>query len=453
MSSNWLKLTLGELCAQQGGAIQTGPFGSQLHNSDYKVEGTPVVMPTNIIGSRVVEDGIARIDKADVDRLSQHKLRIGDLVFSRRGDVTKNALVRAREVGWLCGTGCLKVRLGDESLASAEFVSYYLQLPAIKEWLIQHAVGATMPNLNTGILSGVPLILAPADTQIKIVRLLAALDSSILTLQQQNTSLEAIVQTLFRSWFVNFDPVHAKAAGKEPEVLSTGLAQLFPSELEESELGSIPRAWSITSFGDAFDIKGGGTPNTKESSYWNNGTHWWATPKDLSNLTSSVIYQTAFKLTAAGVKKISSKILPLGTTLMSSRAPVGYLAIAKAPISINQGFIAIPPTEGLSPSFIVNLLLQKMPEIKANAGGTTFAEISKSQFRPIKWVRPSKEVLDAFGRIAEPIYATVHANCLTIDALSSLRDHLLPRLISGKLRIEDAEASVAAMTLELEAAG
>jgi type I restriction enzyme S subunit len=135
---------------------------------------------------------------------------------------------------------------------------------------------------------------------------------------------------------------------------------------------------------------------------------------------------------------------------MSSRAPVGYLAIAKTPISINQGFIAIPPTYGLCPSFIVNLLMQKMQDIKANAGGTTFAEISKAQFRPIKWVRPAKDVLEAFSRIVEPLYTTVHANCLTIDTLCSLRDHLLPRLISGKLRIEDAEASVAAITSGLE---
>lgn len=280
--------------------------------------------------------------------------------------------------------------------------------------------------------------------------LLCSIEDLCFSLKTKNTALESIAQNLFRSWFVDFDPVHAKLAGNEPEAMSAELAALFSSEFEDSELGLIPKGWAVTTFGTAFDIKGGGTPSTKEASYWDNGTHSWATPKDMSNLASKVIYQTAFKLTAAGVNKISSKVLPAGTTLMSSRAPVGYLAIAKAPISINQGFIAIPPTEGLPSSFIVNLLLHKMPEIKANAGGTTFAEISKSQFRPIKWVRPFKEALKAFGRIADPLYASVHANCLTIDALADLRDHMLPRLISGKLRLEDAEASVAAITSELE---
>ena len=138
--------TLGEICESQGGAIQTGPFGSQLHTSDYKEFGIPVVMPTNIGDGGIVEDGIARIDQSDVDRLSQHKLQLGDIVFSRRGDVTKNALIREREVGWFCGTGCLKVRLGNEKTATAKFISHCLRSPDIKEWLVRHAVGATMPG-------------------------------------------------------------------------------------------------------------------------------------------------------------------------------------------------------------------------------------------------------------------------------------------------------------------
>jgi type I restriction enzyme, S subunit len=127
MSSEWQTTTLGRICESQGGAIQTGPFGSQLHTSDYKESGIPVVMPTNIGDGGIVEDGIARIDQSDVDRLSQHKLQLGDIVFSRRGDVTKNTLIRPHEIGWFCGTGCLKVRLGDESTATAKFISYCLR--------------------------------------------------------------------------------------------------------------------------------------------------------------------------------------------------------------------------------------------------------------------------------------------------------------------------------------
>lgn len=447
MTSEWTQMTLGELCTRQGGRIQTGPFGSQLHTSDYVDQGIPVVMPTNINSSGISVEGIARIQPHDAERLSQHKLSVGDIVFSRRGDVTKNALVRASQTGWLCGTGCLKVRVGDESLASAKFLSYCLRHPEIVEWLVRHAVGATMPNLNTDILSRVPLTIPSTATQKKVVAILDGLTESIEVLQQQNIALESIARRLFRSWFVNFDPVHAKAAGKEPEAISTELAALFPSEFEDSELGPIPKGWSVTTFGAAFDIKGGATPSTSEPLYWNGGTHAWATPKDMSSLASKVMYRTERQITAAGVAKISSKALPAETVLMSSRAPVGYLAIAKAPISINQGFIAIPPTQGIPASFTVELLAQKMPDIKANAGGTTFAEISKTQFRPIKWTRPSDKVLAAFGKLVEPLYAQVHGNCLLVDSLASLRDHLLPRLISGKLSLEEAEQAVKEATV------
>ena len=241
MSFEWQATTLGQICVAQGGAIQTGPFGSQLHNSDYKEFGVPVVMPTNIGDGGIVEDGIARIDEADVERLSQHKLRMGDIVFSRRGDVTKNALIRPHEVGWFCGTGCLKVRLGDETVATAKFISHCLRLPDIKDWLVRHAVGATMPNLNTGILAAVPIYLPPLRTQLEIAEILGALDDRITLLRETNATLEAIAQALFKSWFVDFDPVRAKLEGRAPEGMDEATAALFPDGFEESALGLVPR--------------------------------------------------------------------------------------------------------------------------------------------------------------------------------------------------------------------
>lgn len=324
------------------------------------------------------------------------------------------------------------------------FVYGLLRSPEFRSHAIGQMVGTSGRQRipNEAVLS-FPVELPGRDYRHKVSHLLGGVEDVCSNLRSQNTTLEGIAQRLFRSWFVNFDPVHAKAAGNEPEAMSAELAALFPSEFEDSELGRIPKGWTVTTFGDAFDIKGGATPSTTEPKYWEGGTNAWATPKDMSSLTSKVIYRTERQITAAGVAKISSKSLPSGTVLMSSRAPVGYLAIAKAAISINQGFIAIPPTQDVPPSFIVELLAQKMPDIKANAGGTTFAEISKTQFRPIKWVRPSKQALTAFGKVTESLYKQVHVNCLQVDALADLRDHLLPRLISGKISLEEAECSIA----------
>lgn len=153
----WTASSLGALCKAAGGWIQTGPFGSQLHASDYLDAGIPVVMPQDMKGRRVSEDRIARISQANADRLSKHKLEIGDIVFSRRGDVGRHATVSEREEGWLCGTGCLLVRPGPQTQSPA-FLSQALAYPVSVEWLLRHAVGATMPNLNTGILEALPLL-------------------------------------------------------------------------------------------------------------------------------------------------------------------------------------------------------------------------------------------------------------------------------------------------------
>lgn len=157
----WRISALGVICDANDGLIQTGPFGSQLHASDYVAEGVPVVMPRDISNRRVDVTSVARVRIEDANRLARHQLREGDIVFSRRGDVEKHALIGEAEQGWLCGTGCLLVRPGLRRNV-ASYLSRSLDLSQTKQWLTQHAVGATMPNLNTGILSGVPVLLPTA---------------------------------------------------------------------------------------------------------------------------------------------------------------------------------------------------------------------------------------------------------------------------------------------------
>jgi type I restriction enzyme, S subunit len=154
----WECIDLAELTKRFGGSIQTGPFGSQLHASDYVKSGVPVVMRKDIVNRRASTESVARIGTADADRLSRHKLQAGDIVFSRRGDVERHALITEREVGWLCGTGCLLLRSGPQ-WKSPGFLSMLLDASSARTWLVQHAVGATMPNLNTGILGSVPVVL------------------------------------------------------------------------------------------------------------------------------------------------------------------------------------------------------------------------------------------------------------------------------------------------------
>jgi type I restriction enzyme S subunit len=158
----WTILTLAELAAQSGGQIRTGPFGTQLHRADYRPTGRPVVMPANLISGEIVEDNIARIGPEMVARLSDHAMSEGDIVYGRRGDIGRKALVGPNEAGWLCGTGCLRISIRSNSCPPA-YIFYYLDRPEIQEWISTRAVGATMPNLNTGILGEVQILVPTSE--------------------------------------------------------------------------------------------------------------------------------------------------------------------------------------------------------------------------------------------------------------------------------------------------
>jgi len=284
------------------------------------------------------------------------------------------------------------------------------------------------------------------------------LDDKIEINRRMNETLEAMAQALFKSWFVDFDPVidNALAAGNPIPEEFAERAELRKKVLEENgnaalkthhskfpssftmteELGWIPEGWEMSSVGDEVECVGGGTPSTKNESFWG-GTHSFCTPKDMSKLTSIVLSGTTRCLTDDGVQKVNSGILPVGTVLMSSRAPIGYLAIADMPVTVNQGVIAMLKNETYSPIFLLLWTKENMERVVERANGSTFLEISKKNFRPISFLKPNVEVLSVFDLKAEPLLEKI-INCgRERDLLTKLRDTLLPKLISGELRVPE----------------
>jgi type I restriction enzyme S subunit len=189
------------------------------------------------------------------------------------------------------------------------------------------------------------LALPPLGAQRAIADFLDEIEGKIELNRRMNETLEAMARALFKSWFVDFDPVRAKAEGRDAG-LPQPLADLFPDSFEDSELGEIPKGWEIKTVDELADVVGGTTPSTKEPSYWEAGVYAWATPKDLAALSVPVLLDTDRRITDAGLSQIGSGLLPEGTVLLSSRAPIGYLAIAEVPVAINQGFIAMRPKAG-----------------------------------------------------------------------------------------------------------
>ena len=320
----------------------------------------------------------------------------------------------------------------------------FLSSEAAYVWLRTHAVGAVMPNLNTAIIQALPISLPRIHEQQRIAGFIGALDNRITLLRETNATLEAIAQALFKSWFVDFDPVRAKMEGRTPEGMDEATAALFPDGFETSELGEVPRGWRVMPVGDAIEAVGGATPDTKNEAFWEPPVHCWTSPKDLSGIAAPVLLDTERKVSNQGLAKIGSGLLPPGTLLMSSRAPIGYLALAQVPLAINQGYIAMLPGGLLPPLYMYFWCRQNMDGIKGRANGSTFMEISKKAFRPIPVLVPSPELMNAFTATADALFARLTANEQQAQTLSTLRNTLLPRLISGQLRLPEAQAALEA---------
>jgi type I restriction enzyme S subunit len=341
-------------------------------------------------------------------------------------------------------TGLVQVK--DSKVVRAEWLHYLMRTQPYRSWVIGSASGTTVKHTSPSRIGAYAFKLPPIAEQLSTAQTLDAIESRIDLLRQTNAALEAIAQALFKSWFVDFDPVHAKAEGREPEAMDAATAALFPSEFEESELGLVPKRWRVDEIGNVVKCLGGSTPSTKDDAYWVDGEHHWVTPKDLAGLQAPILIATSRRITDAGLSRISSGLLPRGTLLMSSRAPIGYLALAGIPTAINQGFIAMPPGGTLPPVYLFFWTHINMDSIKQAANGSTFMEISKSAFRPIKLCVPPPELVDAFAAIASPLMDRIEANEHHRASLMELRDVLLPRLISGKLRLpEAAEAAEAVL--------
>jgi type I restriction enzyme, S subunit len=201
----WQLTTLGELIKIKKVELQTGPFGTMLHASSYKDIGTPVLAVQHIGNNRIIHGlDIPRVDVETHQRLSRYEIKVNDIIFSRKGAVERTALVTEKENGWLQGSDCIRLRLID-SFINPVYLSYIFCSSQYKKWIIQHAHGATMPSLNQQIISLSPLPLPPIAEQQKIAITLSCLDAKIENLRRQNETLEAIAQTLFKHWFIDFE--------------------------------------------------------------------------------------------------------------------------------------------------------------------------------------------------------------------------------------------------------
>ncbi len=360
----------------------------------------------------------------------------GDIIVTQRGTLGQVAILpdNAPYQHYVVSQSQMAVRV-DRAKADRDFIYYFLTSPDFNDYIRATSIQTGVPHINLGLLRDIEVNWPPLTKQRAIAATLGALDDKIELNRRMNTTLEAKARALFQDWFVDFGPTRAKMEGRAP-YLASDLWSLFPDCLDDQ---GKPEGWETSTIGEEVQVVGGSTPSTKEPAYWDGGINW-ATPKDLSNLAAPVLLQTGRTISAAGLEKISSGLLPVGTVLLSSRAPIGYLAIAEVPVAINQGFIGMVCKKRISNVHAWLWTLANMDAIVSKANGSTFQEISKGNFRPLPMVIPSENELRAFDQIAAPLYQRVAMNERESRTLIETRDYLLPGLMSGEIRVADGEA-------------
>lgn len=385
---NWEQKVLGDIST----SIQTGPFGSQLHQSDYSDEGIPVVMPKDLIRGMVSEESIAQISKEHVERLSKHKIKAGDILYSRRGDVGKCAFASEREIGWICGTGCLKVSV-DREKADPQFIFYQLQKAETIGWVINHAVGSTMLNLNTSILSAVPIDVPEIETQRKIVKILSSYDSLIKNNQKQIKLLEEAAQRLYKEWFVDLR---------------------FPGYEDVEIVDGVPEGWKKEHIGDLIK-KVTRTKQIKTAEYLPEGTF-------------PIIDQSRDFI--AGYTNDQEAVVDMGCPVIVFG---DHTRILK--------YIQFPFAKGADGTQLIISNNENMPQSLLYSSLVAVDLSNYHYARHFKYLKaenilvPSREIAKEFDWYVSPMLLQIQQLRNMENKAAEARDRLLPKLMSGEIEV------------------
>jgi type I restriction enzyme S subunit len=324
------------------------------------------------------------------------------------------------------------------SEADTRFLMYALSSADISGYL----TGSTMPKLTQGNMNRISVLTPPLPEQRAIAHILGTLDDKIELNRRMNNTLETMARALFKSWFVDFDPVRAKAEGRDPG-LPKPLADLFPDRFEDSELGQIPDGWSVGSLLRQATLLSGGTPKTDRREYWN-GDLAWASATDVSQSGQTFLVETERSITREGLEKSSTQLIPaLSSVVVARGATTGRLVILGREMAMNQTCYALT-TSIDTPFGLYCLLRHEIDNLVHAAHGSVFDTITTATFELSRVVLPPGPALAAFEHSAAPLFHLSLANTEASRTLAGLRDGLLPKLISGELRVTSADRILAA---------
>ena len=404
---------------------------------EYRDDGEIIALRgLNVKDGNLDLTNVKRIEKSISEKLPRSKLVKDDILLTYTGTLGEVALIKENDRYHLAPNVCLiRPKEIDPYLLFS-----YMRTRNFKQSLDSLTVGSTQKTIPMKNIRQIKISYTEENIQ-NVTNFSRYIDKKIELNQKMNRTLEDIAETLFKSWFIDFDPVRAKAEGR-PTGLSKEISDLFPDSFEDSQFGEIPKGWQIKEIQELCEsISSGGTPKRKQKDYWENGTiDWFKT----GELLDTYLLESEEKITDSAVKESSCKLWNKGTILFAIYASptVGRLGILTKPSTSNQAAAGLIPKESVGIPFLKNLLLFSRKEMQHIASGAAQQNINVGILKEFKVISPNHEIAGHFSKINEPIEKKIFSNLREISYLSQIRDLLLPKLISGELKISDAENMV-----------
>ena len=395
--------------------------------------GVPLVTAKIVKGGRIEkpEEFIAEADFDDWMRRGMPKP--GDIVMTTEAPLGEVAQLDGRKVALAQRVITLR---GKPGILDNTFLKFLLQSNPVQEELRSRGTGTTVVGIRQSELRKVSLTLPPLAEQKAIAAVLGALDDKIELNRRMNATLEAMARALFQSWFVDFDPIRAKLDGRPPAALDPATAALFPDSFQESSLGSIPHGWEVCPLSEKIQLLSGGTPKTSEPTYWDGDIPWYSV-RDAPSETDVWVIHTDKHVTKLGIANSAAQVFPEKTTIISARGTVGKLALTAVPMAMNQSCYGVRGITGYADYFTYYSLREATAQLQQRTHGTVFDTITTETFKTLDCIFPTPKITAAFDKLVEPLLAQIRANLHQSRTLATLRDTLLPKLLSGELSVTE----------------
>lgn len=464
MSFDTSTLPLGEIASVKGG--KRLPKGASLQSTP---NSHPYIRVRDMGYRYIPSGGLEFVPDEIFPKIKRYVVEENDVIISIVGTIGLVSIIDARF--HLASQTENAAKLTGLDFFDAHYLYYYLISYAGQQEIRKGTVGAVQPKLPLYNIEKIQVPWPERDARVKIVNQLAAIDDKLRLNHQINQTLELMAQAIFKSWFVDFEPVKAKitareAGGSEEDILLAAMqaisgkdeaelarlqaeqpkqftelratAELFPSAMQESELGEIPEGWEVLPLSEMVELIGGGTPKKSEPSFWD-GDICWFSVKDAPADGNVFVVDTEDKITEEGLIRSSTKLLPIGTTIITARGTVGKLALAGISTAMNQSCYGVIGSDGTGPYLNYLRVCKAVDTLKRNTHGAVFDTITRSTFETVMQPRPGLALRQRFEKVVKSIFEGIKNNLLQSNTLSGARDFLLPKLLSGELSVPGAE--------------